>query len=692
VSDAALERLAEAAGLSVHWRDYRDREQKVSPESLRLILSALELPAGSPQQIRDSQQRLEQEKDQATPALLVVEAGQPLHLPGRQPTSARLLLEDGSSEDLWLENDQGQTQLPAITTPGYHRLLIGEQCLRLAVTPRRSFGVADLGGSGRRWGLAAQLYSLRRDGDGGIGDFTALGQLVREAAQAGADAVAISPVHALFSADVSRFSPYAPSSRLFLNVLHVDPAAALGDAVQAQVAARLALDDELQRCRRCELIDWPAAAAARLKLLRGLYEEAVPRLDAADDPLGRSFRAFVSAGGAPLREHARFEALHAQQFGRDPQRWHWRSWPQELREPDSPAVEQFAQSYGREVGFHLFLQWLAAQELGGVQAQARRDGMQIGLIADLAIGTDSGGSHSWSRQHDMLAGLSVGAPPDVLNGHGQKWGLTAFSPRALRLHAYEPFLETLRASLRHAGGLRIDHVLGLRRLWLVPEDGDAQQGAYLSYPMHDLLRLLALESWRHRAIVIGEDLGTLPPGFRGDLAEAGILGIQLLWFERDHGYFIHPSRWSAQALATTTTHDLPTVAGWWQGRDIEWRARLGQLAPGADQAGETAERQRDRRTLWAAFEHAGAGAGPLPDAAGPVVDAALDFVACTPSPLTLVPLEDLLGLEQQPNLPGTTGDQHPNWQHRLPAPCSSLFEQAAVRQRLARLQAQRPRR
>jgi 4-alpha-glucanotransferase len=316
--------------------------------------------------------------------------------------------------------------------------------------------------------------------------------------------------------------------------------------------------------------------------------------------------------------------------------------------------------------------------------------MAIGLVGDLAVGTDRGGSHCWSRQHDMLIGVSIGAPPDYINAVGQNWGLTSFSPRALQLHGYAPFLEMLRAQLRHLGGLRIDHVLGLGRLWLVPDGASATEGAYLHYPIDDLFKLIALESWRHRSIIIGEDMGTVPEGFRDRLADVGILGMRVLWFERDWGLFVDPSRWPSGAVAMTTTHDLPTVAGWWSGRDIEWRHELDLFGPHTDQAREIAERAEDRSKLWDAFRHAGVAQGPAPSAddTAAVATAAAAFIGLTPSPLALLPMEDALGLAEQPNIPGTI-DEHPNWRRRLPDEADALLSTPEVSERLQAMDTQR---
>ncbi len=303
--------------------------------------------------------------------------------------------------------------------------------------------------------------------------------------------------------------------------------------------------------------------------------------------------------------------------------------------------------------------------------------MKVGLIADLAIGMDASGSHAWSRQHEVLGGLSVGAPPDYYSAEGQSWGLTTFSPRGLAASGFAPFIETLRASLRHVGGIRIDHVMGLSRLWLVPEGASALDGAYVAFPSETLFRLVALESWRHGAIVIGEDLGTLPDGFRDDLRRQGVAGLRVLRFERtDHSY-IAPEHWDAGAVALTTTHDLVPTAGWWAGSDLE---------PAEDGVDHEGIRAWDRGLLWGAFQQAGVAEGerPAPEDTDPVVDAAIRFIARTPCTLKLLPIEDALGIRTQPNVPGTTTEK-PNWRHRLDGEAGSLLDDERVRRRLADL-------
>ena len=355
-------------------------------------------------------------------------------------------------------------------------------------------------------------------------------------------------------------------------------------------------------------------------------------------------------------------------------------WPAEWRDPGSAVVRRFAEKNQHEVLFHSFLQWIADRSFATAQRQAGDSGMRIGLIADLAVGMNGGGSHAWTSQKDILGGLQIGAPPDLFNTNGQNWGLTTFSPRALSAGGFGPFIATLRACMRHAGGVRIDHAMGFMRLWVVPQGAKASEGAYLTYPLDDLLRLTALESQRHRAIVIGEDLGTVPAGFRERLAAAGISGMCVLWFEREKGGFAPPRTWSVEAAAMTSTHDLPTVAGWWRGRDIEIRAQCGFVK---DLEKEQKARNKDRQLLWKAFRAAKAsdGALPAPDDGAEVADAAVKFIAQTPSRLALLPLEDALALDDQPNLPATI-DEQPNWRRRYGGDAGKLLDSPSVRNRL----------
>lgn len=691
MNDEALRDLARRAGVEVEWQDYANKPHTVSADSLQRILAALGLPAATRGDLAASRRILSKRATLADlSSLLTATAGRPtrLDLGAADSLPAKLILQRGGERDLTLTPARGRLRIPAVPEIGYHRLQIGEREVVLAVAPAQCRAIDDVVPDARLWGIAAQVYALRTPGDAGIGDAAGVAQLAEAAGSRGADALCLSPLHALFTADPSRFAPYSPSSRLFLNPLHAAPTLVFGREMVGQVIEEAGLQDDLARGEALALIDWPSSAAVKLTLLRHLFESFL-RGPESEGALGADFARFRADGGELLHQHAVFEALHAD---RAPEH-DWRRWPVDQRDPASATVAAFAAAHAREVLFHEFLQWMADRSLAAAQARARGAGMRIGLIGDLAVGMDAAGSHAWSRQRDILLGLAIGAPPDLFNPRGQDWGLTTFSPRALQDSGFVPFITTVRAALRHTGGVRIDHAMGLSRLWLVPEGADPAEGAYLSYPMTDLLRLLALESARHNAVVVGEDLGTVPDGFRETLSQFGVHGMRVLWFERDaQGGFAAAQDWDRTALAMTTTHDLPTVAGWWRGTDIVERARCGRLGPGVSAEAEMATRQRDREALWQRLvaEGVAEGTAPPPEAPERVVDAALAFVARTGSPLCLLPIEDLLGLEAQPNLPGTV-DEHPNWRRRLPVTADALLEGEAAAARVMAAAAERPR-
>lgn len=675
MSHDALHTLAEEAGLPLRWEDFRGRTHAVGPDTLRAVLDAIGLPAGSPGEIEDGLARLRTEAE-AGRTFLTTEVGRPTALPTAYADNLVAVLRDahGRRREMRLAPSAAGLSLPSILEPGYYGLEIGDHHLTLAVAPEHGRRIEDASGGRPVFGLAAQIYALPPRAGEEFGDFGALAAYAEAAGRAGADVLAISPTHALFAADPGSFSPYSPSTRLFHNVLYADPTAVFGPV-------DLPAGEDPPRG---ELVDWKAGARIKLARLRALFDRFEEH---GDTPTRADFAAFRAQGGTLLENHARYEALSAH-FHAQGVTGGFQAWPAAYHDPDSPAVEAFCREAVREVAFHAFLQWLAERSLAHAQARAKGAGMAIGLVADLAVGMAGGGSHAWSRRRDVLAGLSIGAPPDMLGPLGQNWGLTTFSPRALEATGFAPFLATLRAALRCAGGVRIDHVMGLRRLWVVPDGMKPDCGCYLDYPFEDMIRLVALESHLCGGLVVGEDLGTVPPGFRPRLDRAGVLGMRVLWFERDQSGFTPPQHYAPHAAAMTTTHDLPTVAGWWRGSDVAWRERVGHGSEEFHSA-QRGEREADRSVLWRAFVDAGVAGGEPPpvEETGPVVDAALAYVARTASGLAIVPAEDLHGLVEQPNLPGTL-DEHPNWRRRLPP---EGLDDPAARRRLEILAKARPR-
>ncbi|MCW2275881.1 4-alpha-glucanotransferase [Rhodoblastus acidophilus] len=668
MSDELLEDLATRAGVSIFWRDQSGADRRVSAESLRAILAALELPASNDGDLRHSLRLIEDEGGKRDGFAVRVGESIPLPLAGAA-TPVEATLEDGTRRLIRPVETASGLALPGFDAPGYHRLHLPGGDRVLAVAPERCTTFADLSGGASGWGLAAQVYSLRGDHDCGIGDFGGVAALARSAAGLGADFLAISPVHALFGATPDHYSPYSPSTRLFYNPLCASAALVFPESLIRRAVETAGLGERMNRLADAPQIDWPAGHAAKRALFRALYD----LLPKAGKKTLADFRAFRDGASDLLKDFALFEVLHGAQSGADPALWSWRRWPEGLGPREA---KKSAAARSEEMEFQIFLQWLVARSYGAAQRACRDNGMRAGLIADLAIGIDPSGAHAWARPDEVLQGLTIGAPPDYYSAEGQNWGLTGFSPRGLAAKTFEPFIDTLRANLRHSGGLRIDHVMGLSRLWLIPEGGGALDGAYVDYPAKTLYRLAALESWRHGALVIGEDLGTLPMGYQDQLAAQGVAGMRVLRFERDANGFRAPEAWSPQAAALTSTHDMISTAGWWKGADLEGEAERQELED---------IRAWDRGLLWWAFQQAGVASGerPAPEDAEPVVEAALSFIAKTSCVLKLVSLEDALASDVQPNVPGTTVEK-PNWRHRFVTPAGDLLDESA-RARLTRL-------
>ncbi len=538
---------------------------------------------------------------------------------------------------------------------------------------------------GRAWGLAAQLYAVRSARNHGIGDFRDLADLCRRAAPLGADFVGVNPLHALFLSAPERASPFSPSSRRFLNPLYIAledvPGHDPGDVDPAAVEA----------ARGTDAVDYAAVAAVKVRALRLAFArfEAGEVADAA--AAADRFARFREARGAPLSDHALFEAL-SERMVADGHGAGWADWPAAFHDRHGAAVEAFARENDRAVTFHAWLQWLAHEQLAAAQAAARAAGMRVGVYLDLAVGTAPDGSATWSDPHLVLPSARVGAPPDLFSVRGQDWGLAPFSPPELVARDLAPFREMLEANAAPAGALRIDHAMGLFRIYLIPDGATSETGTYVFMPMPEIVRILAEVSRKARCIVIGEDLGLVPEGFRDAMARAEIQSYRIAWFEKEDGRFVPPSRYPRAALACLSTHDLPALHGWWRGVEIDLREGLAMID--ADKAeAERAERAADRRALLTALRRQrllpeGASAkDEAPDAA--LAAAVHAFVARARSRLFAVRLEDLSGEDALVNLPGTDRE-HPNWRRKLPRPVEDLLERPLAVAILEAVRQERP--
>jgi (1->4)-alpha-D-glucan 1-alpha-D-glucosylmutase len=572
---------------------------------------------------------------------------------------------------------QWRERLPA----GYHRFTLfapdtpAPAVLTLIVAPERCYAPPAVRGRGRIWGLALQLYALRSRRNWGIGDFTDLRHAIEFAGQAGAGIVGVSPLHALFPHDPDRASPYSPSSRIHLNALFLDveavPEFAECEAVQRAVGAP-GFQARLRTLRDAELVDYRGVSEAKLGALRLLYRHFRDEHLLPGTSRGEAFRAYGRAGGEPLVRLALFQALQEEFHARDSSVWGWPAWPEPYRDPASPSVREFLASHRESIEFQAWLQWLADEQLAACARGAGEAGLGVGLYEDLAVSVDRGGAEAWDAQHAYAAAASIGSPADEFHLDGQNWGLSPLIPEALIESRYAPFVAALRAAMRHAGALRLDHVMGLMRLYWIPQGGTPAAGAYVHYPFADLLGVLALESQRNRCLVIGEDLGTVPDAVRAALAPMGVLSYRLLLFEKESdGRYRAPAAYPEQALVAASTHDLPTLKGMWLGRDLELREQFG-LYPSREQHElQAAERARDRERLLAALEREGLLPGGValnhgvPDMTPELARAIHVFLARTPARVMVVQMEDVLGQGEQVNLPGTTCG-YPSWRRKLP--------------------------
>ena len=601
---AVVDALAGAAGIAAEWWDVSGRRTIVPPETKIALLAALGLEAGSEAQARESLARvLDETRRRRVPPSLVLRFDEKLAAPLRDAPGAceaRVECEDGSVREWRIEAGDGAPRtLPdgrvvaerSIALPdlpiGRHRLMIDGVDCSLTVAPPEAYGPEPA--PRKRFGVAGQIYAMRRAGDQGLGDFSTLARAGEAAGGAGAAYLGVSPMHMLFPEDRERASPYYPSDRRFLDPILIDVLDAGLPRDEPLDAALAALGPAAAAASAAKFVDYPAAWAIKRAALEALHT-AFARLRAARprDPLALDFDVFVSAGGDALRRFAAFQAIAAGDWGAD-----WRSWPGELRDGDVNAIETAIARDADAFDFALFCQWLADCQLGRAAERARVKGLKIGLYRDLAVGAAPDGAEAWAHARELAQGVTIGAPPDPFSTEGQNWGLPPPNPLAGARHAWAALRAVAAANMRHAGMLRIDHAMGLQRLFLIPDGAKPAEGAYLAYPLDDLIGYIALESQRAQCMVVGEDLGTVPEGFRTRLTRANIPGMRVLWFERKGAEVFPPAGYPPLSVACVATHDLATLAGWWQGADIAERMSLGLLT--LAKAGEAIAARRDEK-------------------------------------------------------------------------------------------------
>ncbi|HSF48323.1 MAG TPA: 4-alpha-glucanotransferase, partial [Burkholderiales bacterium] len=682
-----LARLAARCGIADHYDDIWGEPHSTSVETQKALLRAMGIAADSEEQIAAALEQLERAKwIRPLPAILVVSRSKfpariPVNVQGDSALAWRIVEENGpahtgqsrAAELPLLEQHGVYARRELVLDPplplGYHRLELFANdesiaACALVVVPDTCYRPAALENEGRVFGPALQLYAVRSERNWGMGDFTDLRRMIEIWAQEGAAVIGVNPLNALFPHNPLHASPYSPSSRLFLNVLYLD-VEAIPDFLECEGARALVTGRDFQlrlaHLREAEFVDYAGVAAAKMMVLELLFQHFRDQHLARGSERANQFRALTEHEGTALFQHALFEALQEHFHRSDPNVWGWPVWPEPYHDFASAEAARFAEQNRSRIEFYQYLQWNADLQLGAAGKRCLELGLGVGLYLDLPVSIDSAGAESWSHQSLYAMGARVGAPPDEWNPNGQDWGLPPFNPERLTEAAYAPWISMLRHNMRHAGAIRIDHVMQLLRLFWVPPGARPSEGTYVYYPLHDLLGILALESQRNQCLVVGEDLGTVPNEVRNALGPLGVLSYRLLYFEKnDQGDFKPPGENPRQALIAISTHDLPTLAGYWQGQDLNVRSEL-QLFP-SDKVRQQAvlARSQDRARLLLALEQEELlpNGMTIDPASAPVMTPELAralhrYAARSPAQLMMVQIEDITGQLDQVNLPNT---------------------------------------
>ncbi|GGD64209.1 4-alpha-glucanotransferase [Lacimicrobium alkaliphilum] len=716
-----VDQLAEMRGIESNYIDAWGKPMEVEPQSKVRILEAMGYVIEDEQKL---QQQLGQESEQAwlepLDPVLVKRQGEQLVLALRLPielvndemilrivdeqgalADQRIVASDGVLIDAThIQDGEFQEYLIEISTTveqGYHqlRLLADDEdeiaCMRLIIAPPACYKPDAIKKGDKVWGLSVQLYCLRSERNWGVGDFSDLCFLLGEAAERGAQFVGLNPIHALYPANPDACSPYGPSSRRWLNFIYLDVSAIEGyghPEVQKLISSG-EFQARLGHLRDADYVDYQGVMALKLEALNLLFEHYNNQYLKGNTRQNRAFKAFVDTGGESLQILACYDALqaHLKQQGKD--YWGWPVFPEAVKQYGTPQVEKFKKTHSQQIKFFLFLQWQASIQLENAHKLAAEKQMCIGIYRDLAVGVSEGGAEIWGNQSLYATDASVGAPPDILGPLGQDWGLPPMDPKQLYRQQYQPVIDLFRSNMQSCGALRIDHVMALLRLWWVPKGNNAKTGSYVYYPVDDLLAILALESERNKVLVIGEDLGTVPEEIRETLTNNGVYSYRVFFFEqaKDGGFF-SPSHYPEQSMATLTTHDMPTLTGYWHCLDLELGKTL-NLYPSEEilRSLYDSRHNNKQRILDSLHAH-----GSIPDWIGREVEQVgmskelnhglQMHMASGSSALLSLQLEDWLEMDKPVNVPGTYSE-YPNWQRKLSKPLESVFSRGEL-QDLAR--------
>ena len=684
-----LASLAAKCGIETGFHEVGGQYRETSENTKRRLLAAMGVPANNPGETRASLDQIERDEwKQGLPPVTVIYAG--------RPASVEVVLPHDTGDVTWnvtlgniaaghsgtssfanlpliSERATGATrlqkrilQLPPDLPWGYHSLEVdpGGYEMTLIVTPSRCWLPGDIASGKKVWGLAAQLYLLRSDANWGIGDFSDLRRLFEIASSNGARLVGINPIHSMFLTAPEFASPYSPNHRSLLNVLYID-VTSVPESARSNEVRRLMSNDgfrmDLAECRRARYLEYGKVGDLKLRVLRLLFSEWQATAEAERR---ERFETFRHIKGKSLRRACIFETLaqHFRQSDTSPPQW--RQWLAPFQNPESAEVDQFAKAHTLEVEFYAWLQWLADEQLEKTAAAGEH--MSTGLYGDVAVGAHPDGAEAWSNQESFANGVTIGAPPDPFSREGQNWGLPPYNPLALRSTRYAAFIDLIRANMRHCRALRLDHAMGLQHLYWVPDGHFAVDGAYVSYPLHDLLGILALESHRNKCLVIAEDLGTVPEGFRQRIAQADMLSYRVLLFERASGTqsFLPPSNYPKLSIAVAGNHDLSTLRAWWEGADLDLKANMGLIHNSEALERERRQREYDRGQLLEALRAEGLISSDGHMASAELIAVVHSYLCRTGSVLAVAQLDDITREVEPVNIPGTV-DQYPNWRRRL---------------------------
>ena len=697
----SLDILSREYGIQESAQDARGEELVTSSETKLAMLAAMGVDASNEASALAALDALEQvQRSSPIPSVIVAYADkQPIQIPMVRPQGSenvhwQLTLEDGTKrsgesafEDLAFVADwsiegcileKRLLSIPCDLPWGYHKFRLASEPLELSliVTPGKCWLPEGASRGKRYWGIAAQLYLLRSGHNWGIGDFTDLKELIQIARKSGADMVGINPLHAMFQDRSEEASPYSPSDRNLLNVLNIDVEAIpeFSDSEEAQkYVGSEAFRTAVAEWREAPQVVYADVARNKLHALQLVFET----FERHKNPdRHNAFTNFIAERASLLDRACIFQALRSHFAKLNSEMADSDHWPEEFKSFRSPAVARWAREHRELVQFQLWMQWVADAQLRAA-AEAAAD-MAIGIYRDMAVGAHRSGAEMWCHSDALLPNVNVGAPPDTWNPAGQNWGLPPFHPKRLQHAAYRPFIELLQSNMRYSGALRIDHAMAMERLYWIPAGGSAKEGAYVEYPLDDLVGILALESHRNRCLVVGEDLGTVSTGFRDHMAEANVLSYRVLFLERDEDGFAASDEYPYLSLSVASSHDLPTVQGWWRETDVDLKHAL-DLYPTPDMHSVAkSQRVTDRSDLLSTL----GGEGLIdPNTADleAFYDAAHKFLGKTKSMLTMVQLDDLTGELDQVNVPGTT-DETPNWRRKLSVTLEELEKQSKLRQ------------